>query len=145
MKKLLEETPLEEPEIRKRILIKTAEDITTEAQEKLTMRGHVRSGELLADVGIKEITDDYVVFGTTVMQAFFIEFGRGEVRPINAKVLHFFAKDGTEVFTKFSKAVPAQPFLESSVIKNTKNTGNLYAEKLEQTMQKKLTFTRDDV
>jgi hypothetical protein len=33
--------------------------------------------------------------------------GTGYIYPVNAKVLHFIAKDGTEVFAKFTRGVPS--------------------------------------
>lgn len=48
--------------------------------------------------------------GTDLEYAAAQEFG-ATIMPKRAKVLHFFAADGTEVFTKGPVKIPAQPYL----------------------------------
>lgn len=46
----------------------------------------------------------------TVEYAQYVEHGRGEVRPVFAKALHYY-DGGTEVFTKYSGPALAKPFV----------------------------------
>lgn len=44
-----------------------------------------------------------------------IEYGRGEVRPVQARCLHYWTKYGEEVFSMYSAPFPADPYVAPSV------------------------------
>lgn len=44
-----------------------------------------------------------------------VDKGRGPIRPVNAKALRFFARDGQVVFAKSAKSAPAQHLTEQSL------------------------------
>ena len=111
-------------------LEKLGEDIKSEARSNLQNNAHVYTGELNASIDILERGDHYIVVGTRLPYAGYIEYGRGPVRPVNAKVLHYFTKDGKEIFSKFSKATEPSPFLEPAVIIKTAKFQDVAAEQL---------------
>ena len=55
--------------------------------------------------------------GTDLEYAAAQEFG-ATIMPKRAKVLHFFAADGTEVFTKGPVKIPAHPYLRPAFDNN---------------------------
>ena len=110
-------------------------DIVDEARSNLQNNTHVYTGDLNASIRILGEAKESITVGTDIPYAGYIEYGRGPVRPINAKFLHFFTKDGKEVFTKFSKATEPSPFLEPAVILKTQKFSDVYAENTSQTVR----------
>ena len=111
-------------------LVILGDDIISEARSNLQNNAHVYTGELNASIGILESGKNYIVVGTQLPYAWYIEYGRGPVRPINAKFLHYFTKDGKEVFSKFSKATEPSPFLEPAVILKTQRFSDVVVEQV---------------
>lgn len=97
-------------------LLILADDIIQEARSNLQNDAHVYTGELNSSIQVLESGSNFVTVGSLLPYAGYIEYGRGPVRPINAKFLHYFTKDGKEIFSKYSKATDPSPFLEPAVI-----------------------------
>lgn len=57
----------------------------------------------------------YARCGTDVEYAQAVHDGHGEIVPVNAKVLHFFTKDGTEIFTLRVAPTKGVPFLKDAL------------------------------
>ena len=103
-----------------------------EAKHNLQQQQSIDRGHLLASIEIlDEDVGKYVTVGTTVPYAEFVEFGRGPIRPVNAKVLHFFLKDGTEVFTTYAGPAEPRPFLEPAVLLVTRGFSDIIATEQE--------------
>jgi len=113
-----------------KLLHQLGNDIVAEARSNLQNEAHVYTGELNTSIRILNETKDSLEVGTDIPYAGYIEYGRGPVRPVNAQVLHFFTKDGKEVFTKFSKATEPSPFLEPAVISKTNKFVDIFAESM---------------
>lgn len=106
------------------------EAIVSEARSNLQNDTHVYTGELNASINILEEGDKYIIVGSDLPYAGYIEYGRGPVRPVNAKFLHYFTKDGKEIFSKYSKATEPSPFLEPAVITETFGFRDIVTEKV---------------
>ena len=113
-----------------KLLHQLGNDIVAEARSNLQNEAHVYTGELNASIRILNETKDSLEVGTDIPYAVYIEYGRGPIRPVNAQVLHFFTKDGKEIFTKFSKATDPSPFLEPAVISKTYKFVDIFAESM---------------
>jgi len=111
-------------------LLKLANDIISEARSNLQNETHVYTGELNASIGVLEQAKHSITIGTTLPYAWYIEYGRGPVRPVNAKFLHYFTKDGKEIFSKFSKATEPSPFLEPAVISKSSKFQDVVVKQL---------------
>ena len=72
------------------------------------------SMNLLNSIEIEEQSDTSYLVGTTITHFYplCVEKGRGEVRPVNAKVLHWFTLSGNEVFSMYSSPAPPRPFVK---------------------------------
>lgn len=53
--------------------------------------------------------------GTDVEYAAAVHDGHGPIEPVNASVLHFFTKDGTEIFTLYVAPTAGVPFLKDAL------------------------------
>jgi len=111
-------------------LMLLADDIIQEARSNLQNDTHVYTGELNASIGVLESGPNYIVVGSRLPYAGYIEYGRGPVRPINKKFLHYFTKDGKEVFSTFSKATEPSPFLEPAVILKSSQFQDIVVEQV---------------
>ena len=120
-----------------------AEAIVSEARSNLQNNTSVYSGDLNASINIIEETNEYVTVGTPLFYAIYVEYGRGPVNPVTAKVLHFFTKDGKEVFTTHSAASEPRPFLEPAVISQQNKLPRLYAENTDEELQALRTESND--
>jgi len=109
-------------------LVLLADDIIQEARSNLQNDAHVYTSELLNSIGILGVGENYIIIGSNLPYAVYIEYGRGPVRPINAKYLHYFTKDGKEIFSKFSKATEPSPFLEPAAILKGSQFGDITVE-----------------
>ena len=69
---------------------------------------------LLNSIEIEKNSDTSYLVGTTITDFYplCIEKGRGPVRPIRAKVLHWFTLSGNEVFSMYSSPAPPRPFVK---------------------------------
>lgn len=79
----------------------------------------VRTGRLRSSIQIEMYpVGSYVVegtVGTDVEYAYWVHEGRGPVYPIRARVLHWVAPDGTEVFAPKAGPATGQPFLQRAM------------------------------
>ena len=72
------------------------------------------SGGLLRSIEIEKESETTYIIGTNITHFYplCVEFGRGEVRPIRAKALHWFTLSGTEIFSQYSSPAPPRPFVK---------------------------------
>ncbi len=91
-------------------------------QENIISSKHYITGMMASSVDQMNDGDDILVGNTAESVDGFpyplaIETGRREVYPVDAKVLRWFEGGigGTPVFSKYSKAVSADPFVEPSI------------------------------
>lgn len=95
-------------------LRKQLSDYADKVAEVMKEEVPVRSGALRKSIR-KEPDGAWAYFvGSTLDQAYYTEHGRGEVRPKRAKFLHYYLKDGTEIFSKYSRPAPAQHWVEAT-------------------------------
>lgn len=57
----------------------------------------------------------YAEVGSDLEYAAAVHNGHGDITPVNGRFLHFFAKDGTEVFTLHVRATKGVPFLKDAL------------------------------
>lgn len=90
--------------------------IVQKAKDILLSKGHFVTGSLYESIRILEDSGDSILVGSDEKHAFWIEFGRGPVRPVNAKVLHWIDPDsGKDVFATYSGPVDPDPFFFPAV------------------------------
>lgn len=88
--------------------------LKSEAQNE----GLVVTGQYLAGFKIFEIGEDYISIGNDSDHAKIVEYGRGPVRPVNAKILHWIDPDtGEDVFSMYSGPVEPTHFIEKTIIR----------------------------
>ena len=77
------------------------------------LHGNIASGNLLNSITVAKKGEGYFV-GTDIAHFYplCIEFGRGDVYPINYEYLHYFTLSGVEVFSKHSRPSEPYPFVE---------------------------------
>ncbi|WP_283390498.1 hypothetical protein [Methanobrevibacter woesei] len=108
------------------ILMNMKADISTAAQEGVKLiaeenkasqelfimiNGSIVTGTLINSIIISQLSAySYTIF-PDVDYAWYVEKGRGEVRPVSANALHFFV-GGSEVFTQYSGPAQPKPFVE---------------------------------
>ena len=93
------------------------DSVVDEARSNLQNNTNINSGALLSSIRILDQGQNYIVVGSDLPYAGYIEYGRGPVRPINAEWLHWIDKhSGKDVFAKFAKATEPSPFLEPATI-----------------------------
>ena len=65
-------------------------------------------------IEVEEKSETNYIIGTNITHFYplCVEFGRGEVRPIRAKALHWFTLSGTEIFSQYSSPAPPRPFVK---------------------------------
>jgi hypothetical protein len=114
-------------------LQKVGDSIVAEARSNLQNNTNINSGTLLSSIRILDEGKNFIVIGTDLDYAEYIEYGRGPVIPINGEWLHWIDKQtGKDVFAKFAKAVEPMPFLEPAVISNTSKFQDIVAENVAQ-------------
>lgn len=74
---------------------------------------HSVSGQLASSI-VYEADDTEVIVTATASYAKFVEFGRGEVRPIHAKALHW-SGEGGDVFAMRSGPAAPRPFMRPAL------------------------------
>ena len=115
----------------KEMLHLLGETIISEARSNLQNNTNIDSGTLLSSIRILEEGDNFIIIGTDVDYAGYIEYGRGPVRPLKeGGWLHWIDKSsGKDVFAKFANATEPSPFMEPAVTSMTLNFPEIYAEK----------------
>lgn len=106
-------------------------DIIATAKSNLQNNASVYSGELNASLGILQQDSESILVGTTKPYAGIVERGRGAIRAGAGKILHFFLKDGTEIFAKSVGPARPRPFFEPAVIEALKRFKRTLKEYLE--------------
>ena len=110
-------------------------DVVMEAKQNIGNNQSIDRGTLIFSVRILEEDEKSVTVGTDAPYAEYIEFGRGPVRPLDPDgFLHYFTKDGKEIFSKYSGPTEPQPFLEPAVIKVTKKFKDVFITQAEEFM-----------
>lgn len=97
----------------------TAEKAKTIMQFYIVQGGHVRTWRLVGSIEVKKEGFASYFVGSEMpaekdashSRAYYIQKGRGEVRPKRAKYLHYFTKGGTEVFSKYSRPTAPDDFV----------------------------------
>lgn len=111
--------------------------IVDEARSNLQNQGSVNTGELLASIRVLGQGEGFRVVGSDVKQAAIIEYGRGPVVPVHAKVLRWVDKDtGEVIFSKYSGPVQPQPYFEPAVLAVTERMAGIFAVKQQAKIQK---------
>ena len=110
------------------------DSIVADARSNLQNNTNINSGTLLSSIRILEEGPNYIIVGSDIDYAEYIEYGRGPVRPKNPDGwLHLIDKQtGKDVFRKFAKATEPMPFLEPAVITNTSKFQDIVAENVAQ-------------
>ena len=85
------------------------------------------NGGLLRSISIESKSDNSYVIGTTIAHFYplCVEKGRREVRPVRAKVLHWFTLSGNEVFSKYSKPAPPRPFVKPAFEETSRRASDI--------------------
>lgn len=85
------------------------------------MRGEVPHGETgrLEKSIFSEINGDTIFIGTEIEYAKYVVYGRGEVRPVRAKSLHW-TQGGKDVFAMKAGKVDANDFVKKTADKLSK-------------------------
>ena len=109
------------------------ETIVAEARSNLQNNTNIDSGTLLSSIRILEEGNDFIIIGTDVDYAGYIEYGRGPVRPLKeGGWLHWIDKTtGKDVFAKFANAVEPSPFMEPAVVKHMIDFPDIYVTNTE--------------
>ena len=110
------------------------ERIVFEARSNLQNNTNINSGNLLSSIKILKEDELSIWIGTETDYAFYIEYGRGPVRPLEeGGWLHWIDKSsGKDVFAKFANATEPIPFLEPAVVSVSLDFPNLYAEQVKE-------------
>lgn len=95
-----------------------AETAVFEARNNIQNNRSIVSADLLNSTNVLELGVDSATVGSTAPYAGYVERGRGPVRPIKAKVLHWIdAETGKDVFTTYAGPAEPQPFWEPALVK----------------------------
>lgn len=100
----------------KKELDRIADDAVTIMRSEVPQAGKNpwSTGKLAASI-TKESGGEFVRYvGTNLFYAKFVENGRGDVRPVNAKALYL---KGLNIWTDYASYAPAQNFLEKTIAK----------------------------
>lgn len=77
----------------------------------ISMNGSIVTGNLIGSIIINQESNLSYSILPEPDYAWYVEKGRGEVRPVTKKVLHFYI-DGQEIFTRYSSPAKPRPFVE---------------------------------
>ena len=93
---------------------KIAKTVKSLQELAIGVNATIFSGDLLNSIEIEEESETSYLIGTTISHFYplCVEKGRGEVRPIRAKALHWFTLSGTEIFSQYSSPAPPRPFVK---------------------------------
>lgn len=108
------------------------EMIVSEARSNLQNNTNIDSGSLLSSIIILDEQKNMIIVGTNTEYAWYIEYGRGPIRPKDPDGwLHWIDKQtGKDVFAKFAKATEPSPFMEPAVINVTGRIDDIFFEQL---------------
>lgn len=97
--------------------VKVLADRLRSLQElRIALNGNIAKGNLINSIKVEPISENEYFVGTDIAHFYplCIEYGRGDVYPINFKYLHYFTLSGVEVFSKHSKPSKPYPFVAPS-------------------------------
>ena len=89
--------------------------LVSKVKSEIQNEGHVVTGELLGDVRILDIGDDFVTVGSTLIQASVLENGRIEITKKDGVLAWQDPDSGEMVFSHKSKAVEPTHIFERSI------------------------------
>ena len=87
-----------------------SEKVHSFQEQFIYSNGSIITGGLINSISETETDTMTWTIEPTVEYATYVEHGRGEVRPVYAKCLHYF-DGGEEIFTKYSGPAMAKPFV----------------------------------
>lgn len=107
------------------------EKIIADAKSNLQNNQSIRTGSLIASIDVLDRFGDLdAVVGTNLEYGWYVEYGRGIVKPIHAKALHWIDKDtGEDVFAKSAGPSEPMPFLEPAVLANTEGWSEIVVKR----------------
>jgi len=121
------------------------QDVVMQAKENVGNNQTIDRGTLIFSIRIlEEDLPRSVTVGTDAPYAEYIEFGRGPVRPLKPDgFLHYFTKDGEEIFSKYSGPTEPQPVLEPAVVKVAKRFQDVFISQSEEFIKRNTTNLLD--
>lgn len=80
----------------------------------ISLNGTIGHGGLLNSISVEDNGDKSYLIGTNITHFYplVVEKGRGEVRPVFARYLHYFTLSGKEIFSKYSKPFAGKPYVQ---------------------------------
>lgn len=106
----------------------------SEYQRQIISMKHYRTGMMANSVDVVKDGDGVYLVGNTATSVdgfpypLAIETGRREVYPVNAKVLRWWDQSGEIVFSKHSKAVSPDPYVQHSIDNTSEDVEQLITE-----------------
>lgn len=99
-------------------LQKIVELIIIEAKSNLQNNRALVTGDLMNSLKVFEEGKYTIEFGSDKDYAYWVEYGRGPVFPVNKKVLHWIDPEtGKDVFARYSGPTQGIHFMESAILK----------------------------
>lgn len=112
----------------------------SEYQRQIISMKHKRSGMMANSVDVERDGDGVYLVGNTAMSVdgfpypLAVETGRRAVRPVNAKYLRWWSPSGEIVFSRYSRAVGADPFVQPSIDNTSEDVEKLITEYIEKVL-----------
>lgn len=104
-------------------------------QELITdLSEHPYASGILGSSIQEEQIDNYTwLVGTTITHFYplCVEYGRGEIRPVYAKVLFFYSLSGEPVFTKYVGPAPPKPFVAPAYDRTVSESENILMQSIQ--------------
>jgi len=98
--------------------------IVKDIKDQLETEGHNITYDLSEKTQVFEYGEDYVILGSDSGHAWVFEFGRGAVRPVHKKALHWIDKEtGEDVFARYSKPFPGTLMFTKTIEKHSRPLG----------------------
>jgi hypothetical protein len=123
----------------KQKLLELLESIVAEARSNLQNNPSVITGDLNASLQVLSYDANRYEgeVGTELEYAIYVEYGRPEIYPVVAKVLHWIDPDtGEDRFSHYSPPTQAQPFLEPAVIVKTEEFADIIVHRIDDELQR---------
>jgi hypothetical protein len=118
----------------KQKFLELLEAIVAEARSNLQNSPSVITGDLNASIQVLSYDASKLEgeVGTELFYAVWVEYGRPEIYPVVAKVLHWIDPDtGEDRFSHYSPPTDGQPFLEPAVIVKTAEYADIVAYRID--------------
>ena len=109
---------------------KIAQTVKSLQELSIATNATIFNGNLLNSIEIEDESETSYIIGTTIAHFYplCVEKGRREVRPINAKYLHWFTLSGEEIFSKYSSPAPPRPFVKPAFEQTESRAGDIVKE-----------------